>query len=708
MERAEPRKIGRLPMLGTQDGLGTSTPSRSAERSLRLSLDETLGESPLMTGLQDMNLPPPVLPRSPLARHAETSEDEDADFVPDDHESTNASSSDMDEEPVWEEPPAPAPRSATRTPAEAPARRTPQRARTPGKRTPGTAGPVTEAAGFYDTIDFDKITDPFTDTRRAFMRGKAQAPPPPRPDVVPAPDPAPAPVAGPSRPPARRTREPIKAITPLRPASTPQRASPVKGAKPFRSPVKGVTPLRPPIQEASPQRASPVQQASPERSLTRETAPHTLPVQDPAPTPRGDHLRSAQSPTSQSTMPVQPERASLPAHASPARLVDAPTKVAPAPLVPAQPLTQTRWPSSPTRILAPRPPPAPAAPTERVPERAAPTRSNRLLTEELLKWKHRCAELEEELDTMQERLAHARGDAHGWTNEQASLQEQVTQLQRGRENDRRAMRQRVRVLESHMADTKIEYDNRYWRLLTSSSDGGDELDSVHVQLVVHQNEVTKLQSELAEQRRRLRLAHEQAAFLAGLYAHRGQQHAATHADDVQQLRQQVADLQQQLADQTAARQAAEAALASQAPAPRGSSVVSAGAAADTAPTLESYGIVTHTKPVGAEVDATSQPATPPPAIEDGPTATPVRASAPSAALRPGMTPMLERAAVSAAHLDAEATPMLSTRVRDEGEPAARKKKRRLIGSGQGFLRLADSVEGLSPTLDVPADLPPLP
>lgn len=702
MERAEPRKIGRLPALGTQDGAGASTPPRSAERSLRLSLDETLGESPLMTGLQDMDLPPPVLPRSPLARHADTSDDEDADFVPDDHEGTNASSSDMDEEPVWEEPPAPAPRSATRTPAEAPTRRTPQRARTPGTRTPGTAGPVTEAAGFYDTIDFDKITDPFTDTRRAFMRGKAEAPPPPRPDVVP----APAPVAGPSRPLARRIREPIKAITPLRPASTPQRASPVKGAKPFRSPVKGVTPLRPPVHEASPSYVVPVQQASPERSSIQETAPPTLPDQDPALSPTREHSRSAQSPTSHKTMPAQPEPASLPVHASPARRADPETKEGPAPLVPARAPTLTRRPSSPTRVNAPRPPPAPALPSERVPERAAPTRSNRLLTEELLKWKRRCAELEEELDMMQERLAHARGDAHDWTSEQASLQEQVTQLQRGRENDRRAMRQRVRVLESHMADTKIEYDNRYWRLLTSSSDGGDELNSVHVQLVVHQNEVTKLQSELAEQRRRLRLAHEQAAFLAGLYAHRGQQHAAAHADDVQHLRQQVADLQQQLAVQTAARQEAEVALAAQAPAPRGPSV-SAAPAADATPTLESYGVVTHAKSVGAEVDATSQPATPP-TIEDGPTATPMRAPAPSAALRPGMTPMLERTAVSAAHLDAEATPMLGTRVRDEGEPVARKKKRRLIGSGQGFLRLADSVEGLSPTLDVPADLPPLP
>lgn len=308
---------------------------------------------------------------------------------------------------------------------------------------------------------------------------------------------------------------------------------------------------------------------------------------------------------------------------------------------------------------------------------------------------------------MQERLVHARGDAHGWTNEQAALQEQVTALQQGRDSDRRAMRQRVRVLESHMADTKIEYDNRYWRLLTSSSDGADELGSVHVQLVVHQNEVTKLQSELAEQRRRLRLAHEQTAFLAGLYAHRGQQQAAAQADETQRLRRQVAELQQQVAAEAAARQAAEAALVAQR-APRRSSVPPAEVARppEVAPTLEAYGVRAEPSPwkEGARVSPPVQPATPTHEdADEAPTATPARAPA----LRPGMTPMLERTAVAAPDLDAEATPMLGTRVRDDPVPQARKKKRRLIGSGQGFLRLADGAESLSPTLDVPADLPPL-
>lgn len=346
---------------------------------------------------------------------------------------------------------------------------------------------------------------------------------------------------------------------------------------------------------------------------------------------------------------------------------------------------------------------------------APPTRSNRLLTEELLKWKRRCAELEDELDTMQERLVHARGDAHDWTSEQAALQEQIALLQRGRESDRRAMRQRVRVLESHMADTKIEYDNRYWRLLTSSSDGAEEVDSVHVQLVVHQNQVTTLQSELAEQRRRLRLAHEQTAFLAGLYAHRGQQQATSQAEETRRLQQQVAELQAQVAAQAAARQAAEAALDAQR-APRRSSagVASHPAAADVvpgalaSPTLEAHDVRSPPSVWTHEADTVpEEPAALSPAGEDEapPTATPVRK--PARELRPGMTPMLERTAVATADLEAEATPMLGTRVRDDHAPQARKKKRRLIGSGQGFLRLTDGAEGLSPPLDVPADLPPL-
>lgn len=707
MERAEPRKIGRLPALGAH----ARTPPRSAERSLRLSVDETLGESPLMAGLYDMDLPPPVLPRSPLARHAELDDDdiEDTDFVPDENAAQSASSSDMDEEPVWDEPsPEPRPPPA-RTPArESPVRRTPQSQRAPqapAAQTHAAPGPAAEAAGYYDTIDFDKITDPFTDTRRAFMRGKAQAPPPPRPEAVSSAQPAP--VAGPSRLAPRPHAEPAQSTTPLRAspvkATTPVRYSP---AKTHSSPAKGPTPARAsPVKARTPLGAPrPAPAALPRASLAREEA---SPAASPWSAQRAHHSPAA--PRNAVRRPAPPREAPTQARMSraPAPATLPPKAEAPAPA--------RRRPSSqaPEAAMAPRPvPPVSGSPTRTAPVQGAPpTRSNRLLTEELLKWKRRCAELEEELDTMQERLVHARGDAHGWTSEQTALQAQVTALQQGRENDRRAMRQRVRVLESHMADTKIEYDNRYWRLLTSSSEGADELDSVHVQLVVHQNEVTKLQSELAEQRRRLRLAHEQTAFLAGLYAHRGQQQAAAQADDTQRLQQQVAELQQQVAAHAAARVAAEAALAAQ-QAPRPSSEPPAPAEASPAAepaALETYGVRAQSREwtEDARVSPAMQPATPP-TLEDAdeaPAATPARAPAP--ALRPGMTPMLERTAVAAPDLDAEATPMLGTRVRDDPAPQARKKKRRLIGSGQGFLRLADGAESLSPSLDVPADLPPL-
>ncbi|WFD19202.1 hypothetical protein MCAP1_001425 [Malassezia caprae] len=693
MERAEPRKIGRLPVLGAQ----AHTP-RSTERSLRLSLDETLGESPLMTGLHDMDLPPPVLPRSPLAHHAELDDDddiEDTDFVPNENEGQDASSSDMDEEPVWDEPSPPRPLPA-RTPArEAPARRTPQSQRAPPPST--TPGPA-EPAGYYDTIDFDKITDPFTDTRRAFMRGKAQAPPPPRPDTV-----SPAPMAGPSRLPPPRA-SPAKAPTPMRTspvkARTPISASPAKAPTPLRaSPVKARTPIsvRPAPLERSRASLAPGQASPAPASPWSAQRAHHSPAVPGRGTPRKAPAPPAAVPaTKAETATVRTRPSTAEAPPSPRRSVptprgpSSPARAAPRAVQPAAP--------SPSRAVQPVVP----SPSRAVPA-APPTRSNRLLTEELLKWKRRCAELEEELDTMHDRLVHARGDACGWTSEQAALQEQVTALQRGRESDRRAMRQRVRVLESHMADTKIEYDNRYWRLLTSSSDGADELDSVHVQLVVHQNEVTKLQSELAEQRRRLRLAHEQTAFLAGLYAHRGHQQATAQADDTQRLRQQVAELQQQVAAEAAARQVAEAELAAQ-HASRRSSVVEAAPPTEFAPSLEAYGV--RAEPglwtEDAQASPTEQRATPT-HEDEPPAATPARAPA----LRPGMTPMLERTAMAAPDLDAEATPMLGTRVRDDPEPQARKKKRRLIGSGQGFLRLADGAESLSPTLDVPADLPPL-
>ena len=138
----------------------------------------------------------------------------------------------------------------------------------------------------------------------------------------------------------------------------------------------------------------------------------------------------------------------------------------------------------------------------------------------------------------------------------------MDELQQGRERDRKAMRQRVRALETHIAETKMEYDSRYWNLLTSSSDAGDAPDAV--QLVVSRNEITRLQGIEADLRRSLRATREQAAFLIGLYKWRASQRSAPPPDSsrTEELEAQIARLtnrasilEQRLEHEIAARRA---------------------------------------------------------------------------------------------------------------------------------------------------------
>ena len=236
-------------------------------------------------------------------------------------------------------------------------------------------------------------------------------------------------------------------------------------------------------------------------------------------------------------------------------------------------------------------------------------------------------------------------------------------MRRGRENDRKAMRQRVRVLESHMADTKTEYDSRYWRLLISSPDvSSDASSSVQVQLVVQQNQVTRLQAELVEQRRQAQLAREHTSFLLGLYKWRGTQLAQAQTLEAGRLSEHIAHLEHQLEHERAARLAAEEQVQQR--------------SAWTAPPVA---------PPAAPPAALSPVLPPSPAF-------PADAAAPTPSppeLQPGMTPML------------------GTRTTDETRPPVRKKKRKLLGASTNLFQLHESAT-LSPGLDVPSDLPSLP
>lgn len=755
----------------------TPPPPRSADRSLRWSLDEALGESPLVgTSLATMHMPtetwspspqPRLMRRSPEPNDGddadddgsmdddddEEEDDEDDDYRPPLHEDddddgedgeSNASANDTFHEsehvldtsfgrtrktPSRISPPRSHAKERKPPSASKPMSHTP-------RRTPATSRPIVPAStDYYDTIDFDKITDPFKDTRRAFMRGQAAEPPaassPPRRASVQA--------ASTSREPSPRKESG---------AAFPTEAASDVAAAPMRSPAVAVA-------VASPRRkpavhASPTHQAEP-RSRMHAPSPPQLPSTSAAPRPPASSspiasVTSRRSPTASPIAPVARRRSPTP---TPMAMDSPPKPRVASPPKPSPPkATHPRpTPRSPVRAIPPTSPPqqmsafasrsSPPPASSSLPSAPAPTRSNRLLTEELLKWKKRCAELEDELDAMQDRLDHAQD----WSSEQTTWQQQVEQLQRGREQDRRAMRQRVRVLESHMADTKIEYDNRYWRLLTSSS---DPEDTVHVQLVLEQNRVTQLQAALAEERRRVRLAEEHTAFLVGLHKWRGTQALAAQTDEVQALRSHLAHVEQQLAMETAAREAAEAALASSSasssrPLPAPTLTLPAGEPSTIPPPSPSPS--PSPAPTPAPPPALDMPLRMPPTEPGMPTASladvegivsvdeaPVIVSPthlpthtmndeaditpPPRTLQPGLTPMLQRTAVTAVDLNADETPMLGTRIRPDlaeeaaqpARPVARKKKRKLLGSGAGFFKLNEGTATLSPGLDVPTDL----
>lgn len=352
------------------------------------------------------------------------------------------------------------------------------------------------------------------------------------------------------------------------------------------------------------------------------------------------------------------------------------------------------------------------------------------------------------MDALQYRLEHVKEDAVGSTSEHEALLQQLEEVRRGRENDRKAMRQRVRVLESHMADTKTEYDSRYWRLLVSSPDvSSEEGSSAQVQLVVQQNEVTRLQAELAEQQRQARLAREHSAFLLGLYKWRGTQAAQAHASEAKRLSGRVAQLEWELEQERSARIRAEEAAhmssttrkdslpstllrlprtqtvegpalptaTATVPAPASAldaapvplaavAVPAAPAMSSAAPLMPPRGSPSPVFPSEAWLEPGASPTASPrgtPALADAQAATP---SPPS--LAPGMTPMLRRTAVADADLNVEGTPVLDERT--DSRPLVRKKKRKLLGTSTSIFQLNESTAPASPGLDVPTDLSPLP
>lgn len=535
----------------------------------------------------------------------------------------------------------------------------------------------------YDLIDFDQISDPFTDTRRAFMRGNAPAPPPPRQvpraPFTPADTKGKSPEPSPARSPARSPKRPPQLAEPQKRHASPRRASPVRHSSPLgvrRSPVRELgSPVR---SQASPQR----------RASPRRPSPPRQPVEK-APEPE-----------------AAPDEQSL-------TLSD---------------------------VLA----------------QGAPQRSNRVLTQELLTWKQKYAALSDQLETLQNSADSGENRSAAWASDISALERQVVELERGRDRDRRAMRQRVRVLETHMADAKIQYDNRYWQLLTSSP-GTDE---AAVELVSTRNELTRLQGTEADLRRRLRETQDQASFLIALYKWRAQM---AGNDDVQRI----SELEQRLEAETNARaeaergrQDAERALAL---AERALALAEQRQPAPPAPVVNEEPV-----PIVSEMEQIAVPSSPRPALvpdppqegsisppdadyelperdEEAPQALPELdteptrpASRASDAATPGPRPrgrprkrpdpstgsagleyfgIAPRESTSSATSEVAplpgATPMVPRTDLGEGTPMldggspTRKKKRKLLGKGGGILRLAEGTSGLAQELNLPTELSPI-
>lgn len=780
MQRAsEARKIGRLPALARtpEHGARTRTPRTSQP------WDVALDESPLTGGLDSLAMP--TFARADVygddgGQQGDQDTDEDEEFVPhnsdtdsdaaydDDAPDDAYAAADLPEEAeapsdqggddpgagahpapptpdthayVPPQPPRSAPRAAHAPPARptrpTPAQRTaheprptttprpvPSSVRAHTPRTPAHVDAELPADDYYAKIDFDKITDPFTDTRRAQMRGlrkthemrTAQPPAPAPAPRTPTPPQEPPHVSPPASPAPKRDAAPEPSPPP--PASPAARRAPPTPKRPAPRASVRAEPTPPPPR-AQP---TPVSERRAPAAIPAQIAPSPVP---PAATPAP---RPAARPT---PSPAAAPSPAAPRTSAPPRRVSAAAPAPPADAQVAEP-SGTRGPSaqrpraSVAEALRARRSLHADAATPRTPAR--PTRSNRLLTEELLKWKRRCAQLEDELREAQQHMDDLRQDAQ--LGDYAELEAQVAALQRGRDRDRRAMRQRVRVLESHMAETKLKYDERYWRLLTSSERTPDA-DSADVRLVVCENEVLQLQSANAELARELRVVKSHASFLLGLYKWRGEQAGGDAA--------QLAQLQQRLDDETRARQRAERRLQElQLHAPRAASLgldddapeppppavldESAGEAsspAPDAPTLPERPAprprvrrpaLTQGRP-RKKADTSSSPPAPPLetfGIAPSESPRPEQSATPEPALlQPGMTPMLRRAgAPSALALDVESTPML-----DAGDASpARKKKRKLLSANPNFLRLNEASATLSPGHDLlmplsPAQLP---
>lgn len=656
-ERApESRKIGRLPAL-------QRTPRRNpSERSPRLNWDEALGESPITAGgLGSLSMPLGVMP-SPTSRsfvdmdvretedvqvdqrtsaedHGHGEQDDGAD-----HEDEHIEpSGDMRDDASVEADDA-IPRAHNLTEQDDHEISASQNARIASKMPqsqrpglpPSSHAPRNVHMDYYETIDFDKITDPFTDTRRAFMRGMAAAPSEPPKSVHRAPSSPPKRTSIHMQSESRRSPSPTRSLQANSPSlqARTKRASNTATSMAHEKEIAFASPRLTRRSDDVEDRAMSATHKTiiPRASvLSHEAgfnnAPNEIPKEprasissssmplrrrqlasgvsmaDTRPSNVNDEQTSEEknaSSSSASRFDVAESHATVINTSMRATSKDVPrsssthtsrffptasnaipatysgtnassdlmTDPGPSSQVPRTPRTLPSRRSS-TKSWLPNVDnlpgsrqPVSATPSAGVSSMAhQPTRSNRLLTEELLKWKKKYADLEDEMDALQYKLEHMRDDAAvGSASEQDMLVQKIEELQRGRENDRKAMRQRVRVLESHMADTKTEYDNRYWRLLISSPDVSSDASSVHVQLVVQQNQVTRLEAELAEQKRQARLAREHSAFLVGLYKWRGSQLLQSQSNGTGQLSLHIAHLEQQLEKERSARIAAERAL----------------------------------------------------------------------------------------------------------------------------------------------------
>ena len=656
-ERApESRKIGRLPAL-------QRTPRRNpSERSPRLNWDEALGESPITAGgLGSLSMPLGVMP-SPTSRSfvdidAQKIEDiqvdqrtsakdhgnDEQDDGADDEDKHIESSSDMRNDAAIEADDA-IQNAQNLTEQDDHGISTSQDTRnvskTPQSQRPGlpfsSHAPRNAHMDYYETIDFDKITDPFTDTRRAFMRGMAAAPSEPPKSVHRAPSSPPKRTSIHMHSESRRSLSPTRSFQANSPSlqARPKRASNAATSmareKEISSASSRLTRRSDDVEDRAmtathktiiPRASVSAHEAGsanvlneipeePRASISSSSMPlrlgqlaSGLSTADTRPSKVNDKQSSEgknASSSSSSQFDVAESHATMANTTLRATSNDAPrsssthtsqsfpstsntipatysdknassglmTDPGPSSQIPRTPRALPSRRSS-TKSWLPMVDnlPGPKQPASATPSAGVssmvpqPTRSNRLLAEELLKWKKKYADLEDEMDALQYKLEHMRDDAAvGSASEQDMLVQRIEELQRGRENDRKAMRQRVRVLESHMADTKTEYDNRYWRLLISSPDVSSDASSVHVQLVVQQNQVTRLEAELAEQKRQARLAREHSAFLVGLYKWRGSQLLQSQSNGSGQLSQHIAHLEQQLEKERSARIAAERAL----------------------------------------------------------------------------------------------------------------------------------------------------